>query len=571
VISASIDPGLVSIQSLLQSGVELHAQGQLGRAEELYREITRRDPRNVQAWRLLGVIALQTGQPARAAEALQKALALDPAFAQAHNDLGTALYMLGRLDDALACHDRALALDPGDPGAACNRGNVLSALGRHEEAVASFDRAISAKPDYPEAFCNRGHALRALGRPVEALASYDRAIALKGDYAKALHARGLALREQNRLDEALASCDRALRLWPDYVEALLDRGNVLSDLRRSDEALATYEKAGLLRPDDPRPRYNASLRLLALGRLDAGLPGYEQRRGEDGRAPHRPYDQPLWTGDQPLGGKTLLIYAEQGLGDTLQFCRYARLAEDAGADVVLAVQPELTALVRSLSPTIRCVDLDDAASGPFDFHTPMLSLPLAFGTSLSSIPSWPRYLSSDEARRRAWADRMGASDRPRVGLAWSGNPNHANDSNRSMRFEQIEPILAEDAAWISLQKQVRPADAARLQQTGSIQRIGEELTDFADAAALMESLDLVITVDTSVAHVAGALGKPVWILLPFNADWRWLTDRTDSPWYPTARLFRQDAPGDWRGALRDLRRALKTWLHEERRGMSDCA
>jgi tetratricopeptide (TPR) repeat protein len=501
--------------------------------------------------------ALQRYEDALASH--ERAIALRPDYAKAFQGRGAALHALGRLADSLASHDRAVALNPEFAEAFVDRGVVLDASGRFEDAVASYDRAIALRPDLAEAFNNRGTSLVRLGLFEAALASFDKALDLRSDYAAAHTHRGNALYALGRHDDALASHDHAIGLQADFGEAYSNRANALSDLGRYEGAVADYQKAIAANPDFAKAHLNLAMCLLRLGRFEAGWREYEWRIRSDKTLSARRYSQPAWTGQESGAGRTVFIYHEQGLGDAIQFCRYAAMLAVRGADVVLAAPPSLHGLIATLDPRITVIGERDVP-GHFDFHCPLLSLPLAFGTDLDAIPASPRYLSADQARRSGWASRLGPGIRPRIGAVWSGSRLHKNDANRSIPYRLFNSIFCDDADWISLQNELRPADADLVLTSSDIRYFGDELKTFDDTAALIDRMDLVVTVDTSVAHLAGALGKPVWILLPFNADWRWLRDRPDSPWYPTARLFRQGAIGDWTTVLEAVKTSLPSFL-----------
>jgi tetratricopeptide (TPR) repeat protein len=519
-----------------------------------------------------------------------KAISLRPDYAEAYSNRGNALYELKRFDEALASYDRALALRPDYAEALSNRGNALHALKRFEEALSSFDRALILRPDYPKALSNRGNVLRALKRPEEALQSYDRALALRPDSAEFHTNRGTGLRDLRRFEEALASHDRAIALRPDYAEAHYNRGNALDELHRVGEALTSFEQATALRPDLAEAHCNRGNMLVAHKRFGEALQSYARavglrrdyadahfneaicrlllgdfRRGWDkhewrwktefldGHA--RDFEQKLWLGTEQIAGKTILLHAEQGLGDTIQFCRYAPLFAKRGARVILEVQRPLRGLLGNLPGVAQVVANSDALPS-FDLHCPLLSLPLAFGTDRTTIPAHTPYLQVPSSAATNWDIRLGSRPRPRIGLVWSGRAMHKNDHNRSIGLDELLPLLDFRATFVSLQHDVRADDAAVLRGRSDILHIGGELNDFADTAAVIENLDLVISVDTSVAHLAGALGKPVWVLLPFVPDWRWLLDCDDSPWYPTARLFRQDETRRWDRVIAATRAAL---------------
>ncbi len=487
---------------------------------------------------------------------LDHAIALRPDFHQALFNRGNALLGLKRYADALASYDRAIALSPEFQQAIYNRGNALKELGQYDDALASFERAVAINPDDHEAHNNRGSVLQGLRRYEEALQSFDRALALKPDYVDALYNRGNALKDLWRYAEALQSYDRALVFKPDYTEALGNRGNVLEDMRRFEEALASYARALAIKPDYAIAHWNESLCRLRSGDFEIGWQKYEWgwESGERGKT-KRDFPQPLWLGGQPLNGKTILLHAEQGLGDTIQFCRYARLLAEKEATVLLEVQPPLTPLLKHLEG-VHQVLAKGGTLPAFDYHCPLPSLPLAFHTRLETIPAQEKYIYSDEVRVAAWQNKLGQRVKPRIGLVWSGSAGHRNDRNRSIPLADFVKLLSAGMEFISLQRDVRPADGKLLLARKDIAHFGDDLADFADTAALIELVDLVITIDTSVAHLAGAMGKAVWILLPFNSDFRWLLDRDDSPWYPSARLFRQPAMGDWDSVLTRVKREL---------------
>jgi tetratricopeptide (TPR) repeat protein len=360
-----------------------------------------------------------------------------------------------------------------------------------------------------------------------------------------------------RFDDALAGYDRALALRPDYVEAHCNRGVTLQDFRRFDEALACYERARATRPDFADAHYNEALCRLLVGDLKRGFDRHEWRwETAQHRSFKRNFSQTLWTGAQDLSGKTILLHAEQGLGDTIQFCRYAPLVAARGACVVLEVQEPLRALMATLPGDARMVARGEPLPD-FDLHCPLLSLPRSLATELATIPRVTPYLRAAADGAAKWNGRLGVRDRPRIGVAWSGRPSHKNDHNRSIDLAAfLQGFAGIDATIVSLQREVRDADLATLRERGDVVHFGEELKDFSDTAALIANLDLVVAVDTSVAHLAGALAKPVWVLLPFIPDWRWLLDRDDSPWYPAARLFRQDESRRWENVFARVNAAL---------------
>jgi tetratricopeptide (TPR) repeat protein len=502
------------------------------------------------------------------------ALALRPDYVEALTNRGAVLHALNRDEEALASLDRAIALEPNNVEALVNRGVALNELKRYDEALACYEHALRLCPNHFDALANRGAALHDLARFEEALASHDRALALKPDFAEALSNRGNTLQELRRFDEALTSHERALALQPDFAVAHSNRGNVLQELRRFDEALTSYDRALMLRPDFADGHFNAAVCRLLLGDFARGWQELEWRwETAQLRAVKRRFSQPLWTGADDLAGKTILLHAEQGFGDTIQFCRHVPQVVERAAYVILEVQKPLCVLMSSLTGTAQIVPRGEALPD-FDLHCPLLSLPLAFGTRLETIPSQTPYLAAPEHKMGAWRDRLnkhelGRHERPRVGLVWAGDPRKslpgANriDRQRSLQFDQLTPILeVRDCEFYSLQK---GDDAqAQLRSSALSHRITDwsaDFHDFSDTAALVENLDLVIAVDTAVAHLAGALGKPLWLINRYNTCWRWLLDREDTPWYPSVRQFRQDATRDWHPVIARIASALPDYVH----------
>ncbi|WP_165185476.1 tetratricopeptide repeat protein [Paraburkholderia dioscoreae] len=553
------------LDHMLRQAVGLQQNGAFAEAEELYREILELKPRHFDALQLLGALALQAGRLQEGVELLRKALAVNAKQAPIHSNLAYALNALQRFDEALASAERALALQPKFPDALNNRGNAQAGLNRPLDALASFDRAIALTPDFAQAWNNRACVLRDLGRPADALASCDHALALQPAYPDAWSNRGNAFSDLNQPEEAERSYRRALELAPAFADAWNNLGLAQIDLNQHAQALSSYERALAANPAAAETHWNESLCLLQMGRLEAGWQKYEWRWERSRiKASRRVFAQPLWLGDFSIGGKTILLHAEQGLGDTLQFCRYAALVSKLGAKVMLEVPPELMRLMSTLDGVDQLIEAGEALP-PFDCHCPLLSLPLAFKTDLDSIPSATPYLYAHAEAARQWRDRIHAQadTRLKVGLVWAGgNRPHVaelrkNDARRSIAFEQLAPILdVPNVQFFSLQKGPAAQQLKSGEWGGRIVDYTEELDDFADTAALVANLDLVISVDTSTAHLAGALDRPVWILNRFDTCWRWMLERTDTPWYPGARLFRQPALGDWDSVMQAARDTL---------------
>jgi tetratricopeptide (TPR) repeat protein len=548
----AINPGAPAPYANL--GQALIGLGRYVEAVEALERAVTLQPGAARAHASLGVALLELGDTPAALARFEAALTLHPAFVEAHNSRGLALHRLSRMDEAIASFDQAIRLRPADPSAYINAANALGDAGRADEALARLDAALGLRPDMVEALTSRAIILNQLGRPEDALGDLIRTAALRPDLAGARYNLGAMLKDLRRLDEALIELEAAIVLQPGHVAALYSRGVVLAELRRSTQAVAAFSQAIALKPDYPQAFYARALSRLQLGDFELGLRDYEQRKLLTPPLGRRPYAEPEWLGRQDLNGKTLLLHHEQGFGDTLLFSRYAKLAAAGGAEVVLSVQAPLERLMRTLSPTIRVIGEGERPER-FDLHAPLMSLPLAFGTTPRTIPAEPRYLASDDAVRASWAKRLPAAKRRRIGLVWASNRQNLQLTQRSIGLEAMRPLLDADADWISLQKDPAPGEAEAFTALGGL-NLGDELQDFADTAALIDLMDLVITVDTGVAHLAGALGRPVFILLAFNPDWRWLFDRSDSPWYPNARLFRQPSPGDWTSVISEVKTAV---------------
>lgn len=487
----------------LSLAVRFHQGGRLPEAGELYRTALTLAPDEADALHLAGLVAYQSGAAARGPTLIGRAVRLRR----------TAEFL-------------------------CNHGLALEGAGRLAEAAAAARATVELAPDLPEAHINLGNAFNGLERFDAAVVALQRAVTLRPGDAKAHCSLGYALEKLERLPEAEAACRRAADLNPALGEAWSNLGRVLNEQGRTGEALGAYAAAVQARPDNPRDHWNLALALLLNGHLAEGFAEYEWRWRYDGfPSPRRSFTQPAW-GGEPLEGRTILLHAEQGLGDAIQFARYAPVLAHLGGRVVLEAHAPLRRLLGPLEGVTTLATL----GGPlpdFDLHCPLLSLPRLVG----SIPTDVPYLRAEADAVAAWRARLG--DGLKVGVVWAGNPGHANDRNRSLPLAALAPLLRTSGVrFFSLQKEPRPGDRETLTELG-VTDLGPDLDDFTDTAAALAVLDLLVTVDTAVAHLAGALGRPVWLLLPFLPDWRWMTGRPDSLWYPTMRLFRQVQRGDW--------------------------
>ena len=535
---------LTDPRAVLEEALAAHRAGQFDEAERLYRAVLALNPADHNALTNLGTVALQRGRLAEGVAFIEASLKIKPDQANAINNRGNALLSLGRLDEALEAFGRAIELDPKNAEAHSNRAVVLSALDRRAEAVPCYERALELRPDFLDAMNGLGITLQELGRAEESLAVNDRALAIAPQSWQLHYNRGNALRALNRPAEALEAYDRGLAIAPPTAAVLANRAVALLALGRYDDALAGCEAAIALDPDYVDAQWNRSLLLLMKGEYAEGWRRYEWRWRQAQYKGGEVQDGVRWLGQPPLqSGSRILMFYEQGLGDTIQMLRYAGVAADQGAWVGAVTPPALKELVA----TTRGVAESLIGGEPVAYHfwIPMMSLPMAFGTTLETVPNEVPYIFTPAAAKATWAQRLGPRRRPRVGLVWSGTATHGNDANRSLPLARLAHLLDADADFVSLQIEYRDADQAFLKADGRILDLSGEIKSFTDTAGLIEALDLVVAVDTSVAHLAGALGKPLLILLAFVPDFRWGLTEDTTPWYPSAKLLRQPGIGDW--------------------------
>jgi tetratricopeptide (TPR) repeat protein len=505
--------GMPNLSRLQRQAYHCFQQGELDRAEKLCAGILEYRPDDFDALHLIGMLHFQRHRLVEALRFLARALKVNSSSADALSNLGLALHATGRYDEAISSYRHALDLAPDHPEILYNLGNAYLALDCADDALSNYDHVLAIAPGHVGALVNRGNALLRLNLPVKAMASYD---------------------------AALASL-------PGHPQILTNRGHALRRLDRPVEALAEFRAALAAAPEFPEAHFEAAMARLSMGDFDAGWKAYEWRWKTGAFARHPPPPKaPLWLGEAPIAGKTILLHAEQGFGDTIQFIRYAPLLTGRGAKIICEVQPELQPL---LSENVMLKGVSVMAAGEprpaFDLHCPLLSLPLAFGTQPGTIPAAVPYLAASTERQAYWRDRL-PPGRPRAGFVWSGQSSHKNDSNRSIALPRLSALFEDPKVrCFSLQRDLREADGEALRGLPNLVHLGGELHDFADTAAIISLLDIVVSVDTAVAHLAGALGKPVMILLPYAADFRWMRDRNDSPWYPGAKLYRQPAFGNW--------------------------
>ncbi|MFL5253080.1 MAG: tetratricopeptide repeat protein [Rhodopila sp.] len=545
-------------EAMLAAGMQMHQAGRLAEAEKLYRSVLQRHPRHADALYLLGLIAMASGKPQRGADLLARAIGLNPDFAPAYCNLGIALAALKRPEEALVRFDAAVARQPDLADAWYNRGVVLKDLGRPDAAVESFDTALTLRPDDVEALNNRGLALVAIGKFPEALRDFEHAIALQPGFVPAHCNIGMVYSRLRKPFEALEALDRAVGLQTDFAEAWCNRGDALHELGRIEEAVASFDRSIALRPDLAEAHFGRALSLLLLGRYPEGFKEHEWRfRRPDAPQP-RAFPQKPFLGGTSLAGRTLFIYPELYLGDMVQFCRYATVAIDSGVKVVMAVQRPLRHLLATLHPAIEWIS-EHETPPRIDLHCPLLSLPLAFGTTIDTIPAAMPYLHADPARASWWRGRFGSG--LKIGICWQGHPARA-ELNRSFPLSAFEPLARlPGVRLISLQTGAGLEQLAGLPAGIEVEHFDDTsdhgMRPFTELAAMIANVNVVITTDTVVAHVAGAMGRPAWVVLKHVADWRWGRSGDRTQWYPTLRLFRQKQRGDWEGVFQEVATTLQ--------------
>jgi len=503
--------------NIFNQAFDLHKQSKLTEAKELYEKFLENNHSHSDALHLLGLIYYSLSLHVKAIELVHKAISIKP-----HEIYYNSL------------------------------GNILKAQNNLDEAFNMYEIALSKNPDYAEASYNLANLLQEKNRLDEAMEMYAKSLLLDPNNATAFYNLGIILHTQNRHNEAIAMYKRALAINTNYIDVYINFGITLNAQNRVDEALLMYEKALSLNSNNQKAQWNKSFTLLLKGNLAEGFKLYEWRYSTTQK---RNFSQPLWLNNTSLDGKTILIHTDQGYGDTIQFCRYIEFFSELNCNIIFEVEKPLLSLLSQLQGVIQFVEKGEKLP-EFDFHCPLMTLPLAFKTDMISIPAKKSYLNADTKKVQEWSDRLGSTCKPRIGIVWSGNPSHNNDHNRTIELAHILQYLPEGFEYISLQKEIRESDKDAL-YSSKIRYFGDELHDFSDTAALCENMDLVISVDTSVAHLCGALGKETYVLLPFSPDWRWLLDRVDTPWYPTMRLLRQKEIGKWENLFKKFLSVFK--------------
>lgn len=518
------------------------------------------NPSLAKAFNNRGLVLMALGRQADAFKSYAEAIAIDPKYADAFNNLGILLLDLGNLSQAVQCFDAAIFLKPFEAEPYNNLGNAFNALEKYDAALLSFDQAIKLKPHYADAYSNRASALEGLLRLDDAIASCEASISINDQRPMTHNKLAVMLKERGDWARALQALNQAIFLKPDYLDAVINKGNVLSLLGQHAQARKCFDYVLHEKPHDELAQWNKALLCLTLGDYSQGWSLYEAGWALQMRGVKREFAAPLWLGDAALRGKVVLLHAEQGLGDVIQFCRYARLVKDLGARVLMEVPRALIELLQQLEGVDEWV-VQGELLPEYDYHCPLMSLPLALKTELHSIPCSSAYLNAEPSKVQYWADKLGHSNRLKVGVVWNGGsrPHMPNvwwvNQRRNISLALFAAGLSGlDIHIYSLQKG-DPAESEILGQElrywpqGNFFNYADELTDFADTAALIENLDLVISVDTSTAHLAAALGKPTWILTRYDTCWRWLLDRDNSPWYESVKLYRQGEDRDWATTL----------------------
>jgi tetratricopeptide (TPR) repeat protein len=538
-------------------GTVLMRQGKLDPAIDSYRQAVAHQPDFAIAYNNLGAALRERGNIAEAVHAYHQALRLDPCLALAHYNLGVALQSCSQTSEAIACYERALAIQPGYAEALCNLGRAFNDQGQTAKAVECFQRALQQQPNLAEAHCLLGVVFQNQGHLAKAAECYRQAIHAKPDYGDAYNNLGTVYRAEHQYAEAIECYQLALEFRPNFAEALTNLGHVYKVQGRVPDAAVCYDQSLRIDPRHPMARYSRAVMLLAAGDFSRGWVEYESRFECSG-FPRRSFSKPVWNG-APLGGRTLLVHAEQALGDAIQFARYVKLLDQDSGKVFFEIPEPLLKLFEQSG--FRNLVVRDQAHADFDMHLPLLSLPRVLGTTLESIPAPIPYLSADPQRVASWGRELGRSKDFKVGIAWQGSTAYLGDRFRSISLTHFAPLAQQGVELVSLQKGAGVEQLANVAGQFQVRDFGASLDrehgPFMDTAAIMKNLDLVVTSDTAVAHLAGALGVNVWVALPLSPDWRWMYDRSDSPWYPTMRLFRQTKFDDWPSVFARLAEALR--------------
>jgi tetratricopeptide (TPR) repeat protein len=519
-----------------------------------YQKALRIDPDLSDAYYNLGIIFEEKGKISEAVACYENAVRIDPYDVDAYNNLGTVLLKAGRTDNAVTNYIKAARMKPDNARIYYNLGIAFYEKKQFDEAITNFQKALQLNPEFAAAYSDLGNSLKEKGLLDEAVHFYQKALQADPDRAETYYNLGIVLKEKGLFGQAIGAYQKALQLKPDSLDAYNNLGIAFQDNQQIEEAIASYKKALTIAPDDAVTHWNLSQALLLSGNFKDGWKEYEWRlRVKDF---HRTdFHRPLWDGAD-ISGRTILLEAEQGFGDTIQFIRYAPMVSQSGARVIVGCPGELTSLLRNVEGVRQAISYGERLP-EFDLYCPIPSLPFIFGTTSRSIPVKIPYINTNPLLVRRWRDRLKGDDSVKIGLVWAGR------EQRTFSLDLFSPLsMMKDAAFYSLQK----GEAAIQAEKGSMEIVDYtgELNDFSDTAAFIANLDLIITVDTAVAHLSGAIGKPVWTLLPPVPDWRWMLKREDSPWYPTMRLFRQHLTGDWGSVVRRVAEELSKYAQTQK-------
>ena len=532
------------------------------RAISCYRQAIKVNPQNPRLYYNLGNAYLELDEQEASYARVEKALVLKPDYAKVYNSLGKSCLKQGDLELALANYSKAIELQSDFAEAYFNRGNILRELGRSSAAMDSYREAVRLRQDYHEAYNNLGNLLKELGNLKAASDNYRRAIKVRPEFAEAHFNLGNIMLQERHTAAAIETFKQAITLKPAYAEAHCNAGNACKELGRYQDALRHYNQALNHKPDLAEANFNRSIIHLLHHDFQQGWEGFEWRfkLPDAGTVyPHR-FKVPRWDGTNFIS-RRLLVHCEQGFGDTLQFIRYLPMVKELGGSVIFETRKELMGILKKVPGMDSLIQrsLDGHQSGGFDYHIPLMSLPGVFQTRLETIPSNTPYLFAEDCNVVKWR-RFVSGPKPvyKIGIVWAGKPGHTNDHNRSCGMDLFLPLSQIPGVQLfSLQKGEAVARLKEVSHGGAIVNLGERFVDFEDTAGAIANLDLIVSVDTAVAHLAGAMGKPVWLLLPFVPDWRWMLDRTDTPWYPAMRIFRQPEAGDWHTVFRNVSDSLK--------------
>ena len=536
---------------MLNQAVQAIQNGNFSGAETILKRVIQAHPTNLAALNILGLASASQSKHREAVEIFKKAVRINNKDPGLHYNLAKALLESGNDAEAIQHHKRTTELATKNPNAWLNYGKSLSNLGRHQEAIEKYDRALSIESGFAEAFLNKGASLKELKKYQEALDCAEKALSLNSSLAEAWSNRGVALKELRRYQEAIESYEKAISIKPDFYEAWLNHGSALSEIKNYDQAVESYNHVINIKPDFYNAHCNKAFIQLLTGDFENGWVNYEHRWGITKAEPYRHSNIARLKDVQGVKDKKILVWGEQGHGDTIQFVRYVQMIQDKGAKVTLEVQPSLKKLLAD-SITNCEVICPGESSQKYDYEIPLMSLGLLFKTNLSSIPSKTPYLRASEAKLEFWSQNLKLKgDQLNIGIACSGFIGEKHFDNRLIDIEKFQPF-SDSANIFLIQKDLRSSDAKYLESQKSIRYLGNEIHSFEDTAAIIELMDSIVTIDTSIAHLAGALNKKTYLILAWNPDWRWLQDRSDSPWYPSVNLIRQKSINNWDGCLESI-------------------